>query len=259
MAPPAFPRPAEVARPGSKRVPVAEKHRKIRDTPVKGTRRRPTNKKKIEILSFLDTPREFTTDDGRTVTRKPTTRETGTFYGVHSSQVTRWRQQEDQVLEACADGRAITALTITQGQTQGRGIEEIRLWGRVKLQTPRSGGWAWYHGCVMPASHVLMVPCPRPLTVRDPVSQFSALHHSPARPRASLPLRFTYSCLNVPRYLHRSQRPNDHRSRPWKERESASKSLLLLRENGPPSTSKLATIRRRCAAETGSSRAPPHI
>jgi hypothetical protein len=30
----------------------------------------------------------------------------------------------------------LIAITMTQGQTQGRGIKEIRLWGRIKLQTP---------------------------------------------------------------------------------------------------------------------------
>jgi hypothetical protein len=107
MAPPHFPRPPSPAPRGAKRVPVAEKHRKIRDTPIKKPRRRPTNKKKIEILSFLNTPREFELDDGRVEVRKPTTRETGAFYGVHSSQVTRWRQQEEQILGASGSSRAV--------------------------------------------------------------------------------------------------------------------------------------------------------
>jgi transposase len=50
---------------------------------------------------------------------------------------------------------------------------------------------------------VPFVSCPRPLTVCDPVSQFSALPHSPARPRASLPLRSVctiYLSIPVPMY-----------------------------------------------------------
>ncbi|KAA8893283.1 hypothetical protein FN846DRAFT_1005897 [Sphaerosporella brunnea] len=88
MAPPAFPRPEQAPRYGPKMVPVAEKHRKIRrDAPVKRTRCRPTNRKKIEILNYLDTPREFTMGDGLIETRKPTSREAGKFYGVNASQL----------------------------------------------------------------------------------------------------------------------------------------------------------------------------
>ncbi|KAA8895862.1 hypothetical protein FN846DRAFT_1024215 [Sphaerosporella brunnea] len=108
MAPQAFPCPEQAPRYGPTMVPVAEKHRKIRrDAPVKSTRCQPTDRKEIEILSYLDTPREFTMGDGRIETRKPTTRAAGKFYGVNASQVSRLRKQEDRILEALGDRRTI--------------------------------------------------------------------------------------------------------------------------------------------------------
>jgi transposase len=97
--------------------------------------------------------------------------------------------------------------------TKGRGIIEIRLWGRIKLQTPRSGGCPWYHGCVMPAPHVLPrtvraqrapADSPRP-TGSPPVFLPPPLARPPpfAHPRASLPLRSVciyYLPITAPMY-----------------------------------------------------------
>ncbi|KAA8893415.1 hypothetical protein FN846DRAFT_979065 [Sphaerosporella brunnea] len=90
-------------------VPVADKHRNIRrDAAVKSTRCRPTNRKKIEILSYLDTPRETTMGDGRIETRKPTTREAGKLYGADASQrykEGKWPKMEQDLYDEFIEHR----------------------------------------------------------------------------------------------------------------------------------------------------------